>query len=273
MLEHLNNPEPTRHGTAAQLAYVVRQAEFRRRERRRHRLAAGSVLAIAAAATTAATASMTGPRTSRALSAGRQPGSTPPSTTVSAPAPRVSLPGTSGVVRPISSFSNSAAPSARKTLVPAGVSAAPTIQDGPPWTAACQALSQKLSAATPPAPGYHKAELVPTQLWWRKSTTPIGSVMAQVQCSTASADTIAPAGVGGKVTPVAVHGHQGWMWHSSDTGITLLNWNVSPGITVALWSSGLPVGDGGSTSAVATPAPSPLNDTTLLAYADSLPTG
>jgi hypothetical protein len=218
MFEHLDDPQPPRSGTEMQIGAARRGGRVLIRDRRRHRVAAGSA-ALAATAGVSAVAAVGLP--------GGGAGAAP--LTAVADTPDATTPSAAAVPSSSAPQSTAAAASPSPTGAATSTTTAPTAP--PPTTAACTHEAARLRTSVEPD-GYLPTDPGDAVIAWTHPGGPLTKLVVSVRCAPFSAADVPPAD--GPVREVTVLDTHHWLIGSASAGHLQEVWNADNGTAVVI---------------------------------------
>lgn len=249
MFEHLDDPQPPRSGTEQQIGAARRGGRVLIHNRRRNRVAAGSV-ALAATAGVSTVAAVGLPGRSAAGVDGGTAGSvsTAPAPSSTAPVVPSQAPGsaTPGTAAPSTTPSITSAPSITATpstaSAPSTTAAPPTAATTSPApdTAACKAERTRLLTSVEPA-GFTRTDPGDAVIAWNHVGGNLGTLVVSVRCAPFSPADV-PAGQG-PVTKVTVLNAHHWVIGRVSSGHLQEVWNADNGTAVVIDATANPSAD------------------------------
>jgi hypothetical protein len=212
MFEHLDDPQPPRSGSEMQIGAARRGGRVLIRDRRRHRVAAGSV-AFAATAGVSAVAAVGLP--------GAGAGAVP--LTAAADTPDAVMPSAAAATTP------PVAPAVSEPSVTAPSTSSTTA--APPATAACTHEAARLRTSVEPA-GYLPTDPGDAVIAWTHPGGPLSKLVVSVRCAPFSAADVPPAE--GPVREVTVLDAHHWLIGNASNGHLQEVWNADNGTAVVI---------------------------------------
>jgi hypothetical protein len=234
MFEHLDDPQPPRSGTQQQIRAARKGGRALIHNRRRTRVAAGSVaLAATAGVSTVAAVGLPG-RGAAGVGAGTSgpaspaPVPAPASTTPVLPSQAPGSP-TPSTAPPASTT----APPASTTVAPSTTGATPTAatKSPTPDTAACEDERPRLLTSVEPA-GFTPTDAGDAVIAWTRPAGPLTKLVVSVRCAPFTASDVPAAD--GPVKEVTVLSAHHWVIGDVSKGHLQEVWNADNGTAVVI---------------------------------------